>query len=80
MALGLLFFVLFNVWPEQEQQKEFIRKEDRKKLWAFCIYLAAFATHFGAQIWMTFVSGKNINHNNNTFKFYLDFFLNRLSL
>lgn len=63
VALGLSFFVLFNVWPALQQSPstsvKFARTEDHKKLWPFCIYLAAFATHFGAQIWMTFVSGKH---------------------
>lgn len=62
IAVGILSFVLLTIWPNLvETEEELMNVEKRKKSGlALVAYLGAFATHFGAQIWMTFVSGLSL--------------------
>uniref|UniRef100_A0A1A9W788 TMEM205-like domain-containing protein n=1 Tax=Glossina brevipalpis TaxID=37001 RepID=A0A1A9W788_9MUSC len=76
IAICILSFVLLVVWPElvdwqktnraMDQTKESHRhwepkeRKHNENTFAILVYLGAFATHFGAQIWMTFVSGLSL--------------------
>ncbi|KAL9881633.1 uncharacterized protein ACN2A1_012592 [Glossina fuscipes fuscipes] len=76
IAICILSFVLLVVWPELvdwqttnrdldqtvESQRHWEPKERRhnENTIALLVYLGSFATHFGAQIWMTFVSGLSL--------------------
>uniref|UniRef100_A0A1B0FLG6 TMEM205-like domain-containing protein n=1 Tax=Glossina morsitans morsitans TaxID=37546 RepID=A0A1B0FLG6_GLOMM len=76
IAICILSFVLLVVWPElvdwqttnraldqtEESQRHWEPKERRhnENTFALLVYLGSFATHFGAQIWMTFVSGLSL--------------------
>lgn len=50
-SILLVLFISYSVWPEDGE-----KVKARCSLTTF-IYLGSFAAHFGAQIWMTFVSG-----------------------
>lgn len=52
-SILLVLLVSYNVWPEENRETTVKAK---CPLTTF-IYLGSFAAHFGAQIWMTFVSG-----------------------
>lgn len=71
IAVCVLTFVTFTVWPDivdtrnastnrvSEQVSTMgDHRSQRHNTLAAIAYLGAFATHFGAQIWMTFISGK----------------------
>lgn len=65
VAVCVLTFVTFTVWPDiidtRNASSRRISEQDRNEqhnTLAAIAYLGAFATHFGAQIWMTFISGK----------------------
>lgn len=48
----LVLVITYSLWPELNQERERVERP-----MASFMYLGSFATHFGAQIWMTFVSG-----------------------
>lgn len=63
IAVGILLVVIIAVWPnmfEDTEAEEFMKSKEKKSCLALVAYLGAFATHFGAQIWMTFVSGLSL--------------------
>ncbi|XP_036318148.1 uncharacterized protein LOC118733065 [Rhagoletis pomonella] len=79
IAVCVLIFVLFTVWPDIVDTRNSTAKSDaggqalskggecqtqqqqqQHHTLAVIAYLAAFATHFGAQIWMTFISGLSL--------------------
>lgn len=60
IAVGILSFVVMLVWPNIVDQHYGEEVKPKKSGLALLAYLAAFATHFGAQIWMTFVSGLSL--------------------
>lgn len=55
-SIILVLIISYNLWPEQYQDQELGNRKMRSPLTSF-IYLSSFAAHFGAQLWMTFVSG-----------------------
>ncbi|KAG5682829.1 hypothetical protein PVAND_012153 [Polypedilum vanderplanki] len=55
-SIILVLFISFNVWPETYQDCQHAGEKLKSPLTSF-IYLGSFAAHFGAQLWMTFVSG-----------------------
>lgn len=73
VAVCTISFVLLSVWPElidgsssKGATEKLLHNDDdyggnssskNKNTLALIAYLGSFATHFGAQIWMTFVSG-----------------------
>ncbi|XP_055915185.1 uncharacterized protein LOC129948276 [Eupeodes corollae] len=58
IAVSIVSFVLLAVWPNLlENEEAALNANKRRSGLALVTYLGAFATHFGAQIWMTFVSG-----------------------
>lgn len=58
IAVSIVSFVLLAVWPNLlENEEAAMNANKRRSGLALITYLGAFATHFGAQIWMTFVSG-----------------------
>ncbi|XP_053948236.1 uncharacterized protein LOC128856852 isoform X1 [Anastrepha ludens] len=73
IAVCVLTFVMFTVWPDivdtsdssavSGAEQTSIKGEQhaqRHNTLAAIAYLGAFATHFGAQIWMTFISGLSL--------------------
>ncbi|XP_011183316.1 uncharacterized protein Tmem205_0 [Zeugodacus cucurbitae] len=73
IAVCVLTFVTFTVWPDivdtrnastntdsEEASTSSDRRTQRHNTLAAIAYLGAFATHFGAQIWMTFISGLSL--------------------
>nr|XP_014086050.1 transmembrane protein 205 isoform X2 [Bactrocera oleae] len=67
VAVCVLTFVTFTVWPDiidtRNASSRRISEQDRNEqhnTLAAIAYLGAFATHFGAQIWMTFISGLSL--------------------
>lgn len=58
MSIFIVLLISYCLWPELRSQQDVqgVDKEARSPLTAF-LYLSTFAAHFGAQIWMTFVSG-----------------------
>lgn len=50
----LVLVISFSVWPELQSEGQ---SERVVKPLTTLVYLGSFATHFGAQMWMTFVSG-----------------------
>ncbi|XP_037938601.1 uncharacterized protein LOC119671855 [Teleopsis dalmanni] len=74
IAICILSFVLLTVWPDLFDNTpigatadaaegivaESVASQRNGKPFAVIAYLGAFATHFGAQIWMTFVSGLSL--------------------
>lgn len=50
-SILLVLFVSYSIWPQDNKTSP-----SKCPLTTF-IYLGSFAAHFGAQIWMTFVSG-----------------------
>jgi Domain of unknown function (DUF4149) len=54
-SIIIVLVVSLNVWPSN-QHDESHRTKSKSPLISF-IYLGSFAAHFGAQLWMTFVSG-----------------------
>lgn len=75
LAICIPSLVLLTIWPEliygtsSKQPKHIIDTTDDQNSYssgknmnytlALIAYLGAFSTHFGSQIWMTFVSGKD---------------------
>lgn len=58
IAVSIVSFVLLAVWPNLLENEEAAMNANKiRSGLALVTYLGAFATHFGAQIWMTFVSG-----------------------
>lgn len=58
IAVSIVSFVLLAVWPNLLENEEAAMNQNKiRSGLALVTYLGAFATHFGAQIWMTFVSG-----------------------
>ncbi|XP_011206276.2 uncharacterized protein LOC105228242 [Bactrocera dorsalis] len=73
VAVCVLTFVTFTVWPDIVDTRNVSnnrasdqvspmgdRRNERHNTLATIAYLGAFATHFGAQIWMTFISGLSL--------------------
>ncbi|XP_012158176.1 transmembrane protein 205 isoform X2 [Ceratitis capitata] len=74
IAVCVLTFVIFTVWPHIVDTRSSNTGQDivdqastldkqgihEHSNFAAIAYLGAFATHFGAQIWMTFVSGLSL--------------------
>uniref|UniRef100_A0A0K8VLG5 Transmembrane protein 205 n=1 Tax=Bactrocera latifrons TaxID=174628 RepID=A0A0K8VLG5_BACLA len=73
VAVCVLTFVTFTVWPDIVDTRNVSnnrashqvspmgdRRSERHNTLATIAYLGAFATHFGAQIWMTFISGLSL--------------------
>uniref|UniRef100_A0A336MXV9 CSON008915 protein n=1 Tax=Culicoides sonorensis TaxID=179676 RepID=A0A336MXV9_CULSO len=68
VALLIATFVLSIVWPNLVASPTPVPDEsyDSSKLskkYTILMYLGVFATHFGAQMWMTFVSGLSLYFN-----------------
>ncbi|XP_067642305.1 transmembrane protein 205 isoform X2 [Eurosta solidaginis] len=74
IGVAVLTLVLFTVWPHivdtrntsviseapQQASTSSEPQTQRHNTFMAVAYLGAFATHFGAQIWMTFVSGLSL--------------------
>jgi hypothetical protein len=63
IAVSFVLFIIYLLWPEHHGDNQFLQNDNDFQgnrnvggLTAL-LYLGSFATHFGAQIWMTFVSG-----------------------
>lgn len=54
-SIMLALVISFCLWPELHQRQS--QSEKVVKPLTTFVYLGSFATHFGAQMWMTFVSG-----------------------
>lgn len=54
-SMLIVLIISYNIFPEQKSEESSLTRS--KSPMITFMYLASFATHFGAQIWMTFVSG-----------------------
>lgn len=64
IALLIATFVLSILWPdlvstpaEMKMTEEPLSAQKTRNKYSILMYLGVFATHFGSQMWMTFVSG-----------------------
>jgi hypothetical protein len=53
----IVLLISYNLWPAPSESLERNGQLRSKSQLISFIYLASFAAHFGAQMWMTFVSG-----------------------
>lgn len=55
IAVLIMSFVVYILWPNIFGVPVII---EERNVFSMLMYLGTFAAHFGAQIWMTFVSGE----------------------